>query len=210
MSSTKQNQKASFGYLTHSGATEFQRNALIAQIKSYCASRGLAEPHAILSDFNADVPLGKREYGSTLRTRMHPGEALIVPSFHMLCGWPSDIDDVLSWALSKGIQIHCIDLGGEISPVIPVIRVFADAFRHLEQRIPAMEARLAAQAEDHDRLLNEVIAMAMRRLTEKFLGLRETVEEIKEEAAERVADPVLAERRARAAELLQSMNLASA
>ena len=101
------------GFLrTEGDANEvFSRKQQTDQIRAWAASRGFREP--------VILPTAQRE---ALTRTVEPGSILIVPRVSSLLRRPSDLDDLLKWIFDNRVRVEIIELGGDASSQLTLIR----------------------------------------------------------------------------------------
>ena len=91
------------------------------QIRGYAAQHGMREPW--IMDTASRKELSKQ---------IDKGSILIVPLLSTLLRRPSDVAELFQWIVANGVVVHCIQLGGEISDRLSMIRVISDCYLPVE------------------------------------------------------------------------------
>ena len=171
------------GFLrTEGDANEvFSRKQQTDQIRAWAASRGFREP--------VILPTAQRE---ALTRTVEPGSILIVPRISSLLRRPSDLDDLLKWIFENRVRVEIIELGGDASSQLTLIKKISDAYLPLERQVAEMRQQMKDQADTTDEIINEVLHNGLQQLSRKFIGIREDLQKIKQDAIHAVTDPVAA------------------
>jgi putative DNA-invertase from lambdoid prophage Rac len=110
---------ATFGYIRRSSAWEAGRGRREVQqgpIAGYARARGLQVDQTFVeTGVSGWVPLGDRPQGKPLLDRLKDGDVVIITKLdRMFCG-ALDALDLLAELKERGISLHVIDLGGDVT-----------------------------------------------------------------------------------------------
>lgn len=172
------------------------RKAQTDAIRSYAAARGHREPH-ILPNADRDALLRAVEQGTIL----------VVPRLSSLLRFPSDFRQLLKWIFENNVRVEVIELGGDASSFLTLIQKVSEAYEPLEAEIASLRKSMASQEATHDEIIQEVMSTGLQKLAAKFIGIKEDVERIKQEAIAVVTDPVLRKRREQATQYLSARGI---
>jgi DNA-binding XRE family transcriptional regulator len=118
--------------------------------EEYCRARSWGQYYTsgmartgIKSETFVRVPTPGEAIGEVLST-LSGGDALVTPSISHLGNKPSDIRAVLSTIIARGIQLHCLDLGGRAEGHWLGIMSGLDTASGLEAELATVKADYAA------------------------------------------------------------------
>ena len=134
------------------------RTAETEAIEGYVASR-----------LGMRVAKGFIEWHTDLDAAFKRGSIIVARHFADIFSQPNLVWPILSEALARGKVVHCVDLG-DLSAILPQLRVVAEAFAPLEMRVRALGQQLENERAQHDAICREVASLAMHRTLEKELG----------------------------------------
>jgi hypothetical protein len=126
------------------------------------------------------------EWQADLDVAFKRGSIIVARRFADIFSEPSLVWPTLSDAMARGKTVHCVDLG-DLSAIMPQLRVIAAAFAPLETRIQALGKQIEDERVRHAAICNEVGLIAVRRTLEKQLG--STITDATREATERANAP---------------------
>lgn len=164
------------------------------RIRAYTEQHGMTEPLVL--------PTASRKDLDRTSTK---GCIIVTTRLANLLRRPSDVDELLSFTAGKSIRLHVLDLGGECSEKLGIIRQVADCFAPLERLIEGMKKSAQETAAHNDEIMDDVVVRAVRLVTEKLLGLKSEVSKIKHRAIMDAQDPSLKERRATAEQMIANI-----
>lgn len=167
------------------------RKSQAERIRAYAEQHGMTEPTIL--------PTASRKDLDRAATK---GCIIVTTRLANLLRRPSDVDELLSLTAGKNIRLHVLDLGGECSEKLGIIRQVAECFAPLERLIGEMKKAAQETADHNDEIMKEVVVKAFRLATEKLLGVKDELSKIKRNASASIHDPSLQERRAMATQLI--------
>src|SRR5262245_35988038 len=111
---------ATFGYYRVS--TDRQANegeslgAQQRQVEGYAMMQGLSiDRHFVERGVSGSVPLRERKEGAALLFLLKPGDVVITPKLDRMFRSALDALDVLAQLQQRGVSLHMIDLGGDVT-----------------------------------------------------------------------------------------------
>jgi putative DNA-invertase from lambdoid prophage Rac len=147
---------AVYGYTRIASEPQAQAGVALAeqerQIRTYAERHSLALASMYHEVGSAGVPLARRERGEPMLAQLQRGDILIVAKVDRLFRDCRHGLQLLKWFQSRGVELHMIDLGGEVTAngeLFTVILAACAAFE--EERIKERqeeEARSSERDED--------------------------------------------------------------
>jgi hypothetical protein len=128
---------------------------------------------------------------------------LVVPSLRALFQRPSHITDLIDHMLRHDLSVHCVESGGDISPLLGTLRQVAACFAPMEEQLSDLNATLLRQAEEHQAELDLYARDLLKAFADKKFGLLEQAENIKSDSLAKAA--TVAARRRQAAQFLKEI-----
>lgn len=123
------------------------------------------------------------EGAADLSTAVKRGSVIIAHRLADLDLKPSTIVPALQTAVALGRTIHVIELGAELTGLLPVFRAIAAAWSPLEDRIAELERTAEALEAHHDDMLKRFFDLAVKKVSERMAYLPHDFMVAKREAA---------------------------
>jgi DNA invertase Pin-like site-specific DNA recombinase len=141
-----------FGYVRVSTARQAGEGESLdvqrRQLEGYAIMHGLAlDEIAMEEGVSGSIPLHQRPKGAALLARLQPGDAVVAPKLDRLFRSALDALQVVENLRARGVSLHLLDLGGDISGnglsklFLTIAAAFAEAERdRIRERVAGAKA----------------------------------------------------------------------
>jgi putative DNA-invertase from lambdoid prophage Rac len=137
------------------------------QIEGYALMHGLALDGVVVEEgVSGSIPIAERPAGGALFAKLAKGDAIIPPKLDRLFRSALDALQVVENLKKRGVALHLLDLGGDISgaglskPFLTIAAAFAEAVR---DRIRERVSRVKADQKARGRYLGRKVPFGFRR-----------------------------------------------